>query len=137
MDLTITAVRSGPRACLHLYGRLGAATAGLVHDEVLAALRIQAVGHVDLDLTGLARFDPAATSTLVACHRAVHVRGGDLRLVNISPQVRRQHFAAGLLGLLAASDAAAAVPPPAPDVSSPSPLPQQVQPDPRTDHAGS
>ncbi|NED51816.1 hypothetical protein G3I24_13040 [Micromonospora aurantiaca] len=36
----------------------------------------------------------------MACLLAVHVRGGILRLTNIAPAVRRQLFAAGLLGLL-------------------------------------
>lgn len=101
MDLTITATRSeGPLVRLSLTGRLGAPTSGLVYDAVLAALRVDTVRDVDLDLTGLDRFDAAATSTLVACHRAVHVCGGTLRLINIPPAVRRQLFTAGLLGLL-------------------------------------
>ncbi|WP_158610846.1 STAS domain-containing protein [Micromonospora endolithica] len=99
---------------LSLTGRLGAATSGLVYDAVLAALRADTVRAVDLDLTGLDRFDAAATSTLVACHRAVHVRGGTLRLVNIPPAVRRQLFTAGLLGLLDSDSNTAQAPPPAP-----------------------
>lgn len=100
MDLTITTSGEDPLLRLSLTGRLGAATSGLVYDAVLAALRVDTVRDVDLDLTGLDRFDAAATSTLVACHRAVHVRGGTLRLTNIPPAVRRQLFTAGLLGLL-------------------------------------
>ena len=42
--------------------------------------------------------------TLVACQRAVAVRGGTLRLENLAHLVRRQLFAAGLLGLLGARD---------------------------------
>lgn len=101
MDLTITTTSGeGPLVRLSLTGRLGAATSGLVYDAVLAALRGDTVRDVDLDLTGLEGFDAAATSTLVACHRAAHVRGGTLRLTNIPPAVRRQLFTAGLLGLL-------------------------------------
>ncbi|MEV4196722.1 STAS domain-containing protein [Micromonospora globbae] len=100
MNLTITTSGEGPLVCLSLTGRLGAATTGLVYDAVLAALRADTVQDVDLDLASVTRFDPAATSILVACHRAVHVRGGILRLVNIPPAVRRQLFTAGLLGLL-------------------------------------
>ncbi|WP_374539587.1 STAS domain-containing protein [Micromonospora aurantiaca (nom. illeg.)] len=83
MDLTITTSGEDPLLRLSLTGRLGAATSGLVYGAVLAALRVDTVRDVDLDLIGVTRFDAAATSTLVACHRAVHVRGGTLRLVNI------------------------------------------------------
>jgi anti-anti-sigma factor len=100
MDLTITTSGEGPLVRLSLTGRLGAATSGLLYDAALAALRADAIRDVDLGLTGLDRFDAAATSTLVACHRAVHVRGGSLRLTNIPATVRRQLFTAGLLGLL-------------------------------------
>ncbi|RKF25499.1 STAS domain-containing protein [Micromonospora globbae] len=100
MNLTITTSGECPLVRLSLTGRLGTPTSGLVYDAVLAALRADTVRHVDLDLANVTRFDPAATSTLVACHRAVHVRGGILRLVNIPPTVRRQLFTAGLLGLL-------------------------------------
>lgn len=69
MDLTITTSGEGPLVLLSLTGRLGAATSGLVYDAVLATLGVHTVRDLDLDLTGLDHFDPAATSTLVACHR--------------------------------------------------------------------
>ncbi|MGC4771559.1 STAS domain-containing protein [Micromonospora sp. DT44] len=110
MNVTITASGEGILVRLRLTGQLDAATSGLVHDAVLAALRGDTVQHVDLDIAGLAHFDPAATSTLVACHRAVYVRGGTLRLVNIPPAVRRQLFTAGLLGLLDGDNSTARAP---------------------------
>ncbi|MFY1659195.1 STAS domain-containing protein [Micromonospora sp. WMMD1274] len=67
--------------------------------RLLAALGTDTVRDVEFDLTGLDCFAAAATSTLVACRMATHVRGGILRLSNIAPAVRRQLFAAGLLGL--------------------------------------
>ncbi|MEH0828465.1 MULTISPECIES: STAS domain-containing protein [unclassified Micromonospora] len=110
MDLTIITCGEGPLVRLSLTGRLGADASGLVYDAVLAALPADTVQDVDLDLVGVTRFDPAATSILVACHRAVHVRGGTLRLTNIPPAVRRQLFTAGLLGLLDGDGSTAQVP---------------------------
>jgi anti-anti-sigma factor len=103
MDFTITTVVSGQEVCLHLHGGVDLTGTGLVRDEVLAVLQAEQVRQVQLDLAEVNSFDPAGMGALVACQRAVHVRGGTLRLVNIPPFVRRHLFAAGLLGLLTAT----------------------------------
>ncbi|MBQ1016865.1 hypothetical protein KBX71_03185 [Micromonospora sp. D93] len=48
----------------------------------------------------MAFIDSTGMGTLVACQRAVTVRGGALRLENLASVVRRQLFAAGLLDML-------------------------------------
>ncbi|MBM0238339.1 STAS domain-containing protein [Micromonospora sp. ATA32] len=111
--MTIEAVRRGSWVRLRLRGEVDVATAGLVHDEVLAALRSETVRHVQLDLANLTFIDSAGMRTLVACHRAVQVSGGTLTVISIPPSVRRQLFAAGLLGLLAGTSGVATLPEPA------------------------
>lgn len=105
MDLTIDAVRSGSSVRLWLRGEIDVATTGLVHDAVIAALMSRSVERVVLDLADLTFIDSSGMGTLVACHKAVEVRGGSFRLENLAPFVRRQLFAAGLLGLLGGVEA--------------------------------
>ncbi|WP_422735730.1 STAS domain-containing protein [Micromonospora sp. WMMD729] len=100
MELTVGTSQVGAVARIRLGGEMDLATSGLVHDAVIAALASDSVRDVILDLADLTFIDSTGMGTLVACQRAVAVRGGDLRLENLAPVVRRQLFAAGLLGLL-------------------------------------
>ncbi|WP_167517426.1 STAS domain-containing protein [Micromonospora orduensis] len=111
MDLSIDTTRVGPVVRIRLHGEIDVATTGLVHDAVIAALTSDSVRQVLLDFAGLTFIDSSGMGTLVACQRAVAVRGGALRLENLAPFVRRQLFAAGLLGLLGGEDDAHAVSP--------------------------
>ncbi|MDG4782273.1 STAS domain-containing protein [Micromonospora sp. WMMD961] len=100
MELTVDTVQVGPVTRIRLAGEMDLATSGFVHDAVIAALASDAVRDVILDVVGLTFIDSTGMGTLVACQRAVAVRGGILRLENLAHVVRRQLFAAGLLGLL-------------------------------------
>lgn len=104
MSLTLDIVHAGPVVRVRLRGEMDVDTSGLVHDAVLAALTADSVRQVVLDLDELAFIDSSGMGTLVACQRAVGVGGGTLRLENLAPFVRRQLFAAGLLGLLGGID---------------------------------
>ncbi|WFE53227.1 STAS domain-containing protein [Micromonospora sp. WMMD1155] len=104
MDLSIDTTHDGPVVRLRLHGEIDMATTGLVHDAVIAALTSDSVREVLLDFADLTFIDSSGMGTLVACQRAIAVRDGTLRLQNLSPFVRRQLFAAGLLGLLGAED---------------------------------
>ncbi|WP_431918902.1 STAS domain-containing protein [Micromonospora wenchangensis] len=104
VELTIDTTRVGPVARVRLHGEIDVATTGLLHDAVIAALTSDAVREVVLDFAGLTFIDSCGMGTLVACERAVAVRGGALRLEGLTPFVRRQLFAAGLLGLLGNQD---------------------------------
>ncbi|MEV1142118.1 STAS domain-containing protein [Micromonospora sp. NPDC049799] len=100
MELSTDTIRTGSAVRIRLSGEMDVATNGLVHDAVLASLTSDSVRQVVLDLADLTFIDSSGMGTLVACQRAVDVRGGTLRLANLTPFVRRQLFAAGLLGLL-------------------------------------
>ncbi|SCF28079.1 STAS domain-containing protein [Micromonospora saelicesensis] len=102
MELTVDTMQTGAATRIRLGGEMDLATSGLVHDAVIAALASEAVRDVILDVADLTFIDSTGMGTLVACQRAVAVRGGALRLENLAPVVRRQLFAAGLLGLLGA-----------------------------------
>ncbi|MGC5022376.1 STAS domain-containing protein [Micromonospora sp. DT47] len=105
MELTIDTAHAGSAVRIRVHGEMDVATAGLVHDAVIAALTSDSVRRVVLDVADLTFIDSSGMGTLVACQRAVEVRGGALRLENLTPPVRRQLFAAGLLGLLGGIDA--------------------------------
>ncbi|MEV4766785.1 STAS domain-containing protein [Micromonospora chokoriensis] len=100
MELTVDTTQVGAVSRVRLAGEMDLATSGLVHDAVIAALASDSVRDVILDFADLTFIDSTGMGTLVACQRAVAVRGGDLRLEHLAPFVRRQLFAAGLLGLL-------------------------------------
>ncbi|WFF00247.1 STAS domain-containing protein [Micromonospora sp. WMMD964] len=100
MELTVDTLQMGATTRIRLGGEMDLATSGLVHDAVIAALATDSVQDVILDFGDLTFIDSTGMGTLVACQRAVAVRGGALRLENLAPVVRRQLFAAGLLGLL-------------------------------------
>ncbi|WP_425777865.1 STAS domain-containing protein [Micromonospora sp. DT53] len=102
MELTVDTTQIGTATRIRLGGEMDLATSGLVHDAVIAALASDSVRDVTLDVTDLTFIDSTGMGTLVACQRAVAVRRGALRLENLSSVVRRQLFAAGLLGLLGA-----------------------------------
>ncbi|WP_158610880.1 STAS domain-containing protein [Micromonospora endolithica] len=104
MALTIDMTQQEPVTRFRLSGEMDVATSGYVHDAVIAALAIDSVRDVTLDFTHLTLIDSSGMGTLVACQRAVAVRGGTLRLENLAHFVRRQLFAAGLLGLLCGGD---------------------------------
>jgi anti-anti-sigma factor len=100
VELTIDTVLVGPVTRFRLAGEMDVATSGFVNDAVIAALASDSVRDVILDVADLSFIDSSGMGTLVACQRAVAVRGGTLRLENLAHVVRRQLFAGGLLGLL-------------------------------------
>lgn len=104
MELTIDTTQVGSVSRIRLAGEIDVATTGLVHDAVIATLASDSVRDIILDCTDLTFIDSSGMGTLVACQRAVAVRGGTLRLENLAHFVRRQLFAAGLLGLLGAAE---------------------------------
>ncbi|MBM0275202.1 STAS domain-containing protein [Micromonospora tarensis] len=98
--MTVDTMQVGAVTRIRLVGEMDLATSGLVHDAVIAALARDSVHDVILDFADLTFIDSTGMGTLVACQRAVTVRGGTLRLEHLAHFVRRQLFAAGLLGLL-------------------------------------
>jgi anti-anti-sigma factor len=64
--------------------------------ELLTALN----GDVEVDCGGVRFVDSAGLGAFVAYHRALHGRGGTLRLVNVSDPCYRAFEIAGLTDLL-------------------------------------
>jgi anti-anti-sigma factor len=104
MDLTVKTGRHGSSLRLILAGEIDARSRGILHDAVLAALTDDGVAAIVLDLADLTVIDSTGMATIVACHRAAAVSGRSMRVEHVAPLVRREFYAAGLLGLLGIVD---------------------------------
>jgi anti-sigma B factor antagonist len=103
VDFAIAVFQTGSTVRLELHGEIDAANVGQVHDAVIAAVARLRPRAVVIDCRHVAFIDSSGIGTLVACHKVVETGGGALRLINVSPSVRRQLFVTGLLGLFGLS----------------------------------
>jgi anti-sigma B factor antagonist len=108
VDFSIAVFQTGPVVRLELRGEIDTATVGQVHDSVIALVARLRPKEVAVDCRHVALIDSSGIGTLVACHKTVEAGGGTLRLINVSPFVRRQLFVTGLLGLFGLSPGLAA-----------------------------
>ncbi|BCJ69165.1 STAS domain-containing protein [Polymorphospora rubra] len=99
MQLLIRQTESGTQVRFTLEGEIDLATVGDVRDAVIATLARSRPRSVVLDLALVTFIDSTGIGELVACHKAATVSGAELVLESLSPFVRRQIWATGLLGL--------------------------------------
>jgi anti-anti-sigma factor len=81
-------------------GEVDLATAHLLRDRLLGVLHEQAPAVVEVDLAGVTFLDCTGISVLVAVRNAAIRAGGQLRVANPQPIVRRVLELTGLLGVL-------------------------------------
>jgi anti-sigma B factor antagonist len=99
MNLSIAETGNRSTTRLAVRGEIDAANIGQLHDAVLATTTRDPSANIVLDFAGVTFIDSTGIGVLVACHKLAEVAGRTLRLENLSPFVRRQLFATGVLGL--------------------------------------
>lgn len=92
--LTITADGDGGRTRLTLIGEVDIETADLARQRIRDA--VEAVDHVELDLSGVTFIDSYGLRALVSLHGVVEPGRGAFSIVDASPQVRRTFTVTGL-----------------------------------------
>jgi anti-anti-sigma factor len=93
LDLTVQA--TGGRVRVTVRGELDLGTVDVLVDAVAPHARSTVL---ELDVGGVTFLDAAGIGALVRCQHAVRAQGGRLRLVDVSPVVRRVIDLAGLEG---------------------------------------
>lgn len=87
--LATTALPQGRGIVVAAHGELDIAAADLLTQEVDAALRDTCRPNLVLDLSALTFMDSMGLRSVLACRERACERGGELVLVNPSPQVAR------------------------------------------------
>jgi len=80
---------------VHCRGKLTFGVTSLLHDEVKRL--IPHAKRIDLDLTDLVQMDSMGLGTVVSLYVSAKAAGCDLRLINLSKQVRQLLSVANLL----------------------------------------
>jgi anti-sigma B factor antagonist len=99
MNLSIAETETNSTVRLAVRGEIDAANIGMLHDAVIATAAGHAPPTIILDFEDVSVIDSTGIGVLVACHKLAEVSGRSLRLENLTPFVRRQLFATGVLGL--------------------------------------
>jgi anti-sigma B factor antagonist len=97
--LEIQQAESGSQVRFDLSGEIDIASARELRDAVTSSVAQRQRRLVIINFRDVSFIDSTGIGELVACHRATTITGAALRVEELPPFVRRQLWAAGLMGL--------------------------------------